>query len=216
MVKVISRIRRFISYLEEGEIFTTRDVLLFGLRNAVDRALSRLVASGRIIRLARGVFVRKTLVSRTYSDLEIATAKAHAFGRQILKSPLLVSDPLGQGFLEPECDNTFFIDGHSSKFKIGDKTITFKHSAPRKRMLSKTKAGETARALWKLGNKNVNGDLLKKAALWRQHSGNDKLAFCQNIRWMPAWLSDLEKHRPWDRCYKKSSATKWLSREKVF
>jgi hypothetical protein len=201
---VISMIRRFISLLEEGEIFTTRDVLQFGIRNAVDRALSRLVLSGRIIRLARGVFVRDTLVPRKYSDLEIATAKARAFGRKIVRAPLVVINPLSRGYAEPVCNKTFYIDGHSSKFKIGDTTITFKHSAPRKRKLSKTKAGETARSLWYLGQKFVDGDLLKNAIYGMQHSGDDRLVFQKNIRWMPAWLSDLVKHRRWHPSYNKT------------
>jgi Family of unknown function (DUF6088) len=200
---VISMIRRYIALLEEGEIFTTRDVLQFGMRAAVDRALSRLVCAERIRRLARGVFVKVSTFKREYSDLEIATAKAQAFGRKIIKAPLAVINPVCPGFARPACDKTFYIDGHSSKFKIGDTTITFRHSAPRKRQLSKTKAGETARALWYLGPKLADSYALQNATLWFQLSGDDRIVFRKNIRWMPAWLSDLVKYRPWDRSYDK-------------
>ena len=50
----ISSIQRFISALPKNRIFTTREVLIFGTRGAVDRALGRLVKTERIVRLATG------------------------------------------------------------------------------------------------------------------------------------------------------------------
>ena len=197
---VIAKIRRFIAHLEDGRIFTTRDVLQFGKRWAVDKALQRLVFAERIRRLTRGVFVKDGwLRPRQFSYFEIAAAKARAFGRKILEAPTAVLNPLSRRFGEPACDKTFYIDGHSSTFKIGNDTITFKHTAARKRQLAKTKAGETARVLWHLGRDLVDAETLKQAAVSFRHSHEDKNVFRKNIRWMPAWLSDLEKFRPWDR-----------------
>jgi hypothetical protein len=196
-------IRRYIQLLDEGQIFTTRDVLQFGQRAAVDKALGRLVFAERIRRLARGVFVKDSTFCRTFSDLEIATAKAKAFGRRILQAPLPVVHYNSPEFGKPVCDKTFYIDGHSSKFKIGETTITFKHSAPRKLKLTETKAGETARALWNLGPALVDGYTLMNATSWFLFTRDDRTIFHKNMRWMPAWLSDHVKARYWDRDYDK-------------
>jgi Family of unknown function (DUF6088) len=194
-------IRRYIHFLKEGEIFTTRDVLQFGMRAAVDKALSRLVLAERIRRLARGVFVKDSTYCKTFSDLEIATAKAQAFGRKILEAPMPVVHYRDPSFGKPTCDKTFYIDGHSSKFKIGDTTITFKHAAPRKLRLTETKAGEAARALWYLGPVLADGYALMNTVIWFMFFRDDYKVFRKNIRWMPAWLSDLVKARHWDQDY---------------
>jgi hypothetical protein len=146
-------VKRYINLLPEGQIFTTRDVLQFGMRAAVDKALQRLIFKDFIVRLARGVFVKEGSRRTIYSDLEIAHAKAAAFGRRILLAPIAVADPDSRNFGEPTCNQTFYIDGHTSSFKIGDRTITFKHSAPRKLRMTSTRSGEVARALWTLGHR---------------------------------------------------------------
>jgi len=198
---VCSMIKRYINLLPTGQIFTTRDVLQFGTRAAVDKAIQRLILKQFICRLARGVFVKDRFRRKTYSDLEIAHAKAAAFGRRILLAPIVVDDPDSRKFGEPECDQIFYIDGHTSSFKIGDKTITLKHSAPRKLRLTSTKAGEVARALWNLGPRVADRQMLNQANLLFR--GDDQLIFRKNIRWMPAWLSDQIKLRPWDWNYDK-------------
>jgi len=194
-------IRRYINLLPEGQIFTTRDVLQFGLRAAVDKALQRLIFKNRIRRLARGVFVKDRFSCRNFSDLEIAHAKAAAFGRRILLAPFTVDDPDSRIFGEPACNETFYIDGHSSTFKIGDRTITFQHSAPRKLRMTSTKAGEIARGLWDLGRRVVDKSIVNNANLLLR--GDDRFVLRKNIRWMPAWLSDQVKFRMWDWNYNK-------------
>ncbi len=199
---VISMIKRYINLLPEGQIFTTRDVLQFGMRAAVDKALQRLILKDFIVRLARGVFVKERSRRSIYSDLEIAHAKAAAFGRRILLAPInVVDDPRSRNYGEPICNQTFYIDGHTSSFKIGDKTITLKHSAPRKLRMTSTKAGEVARALWNLGERVANDNLIRGAKLLFRR--DDPSVFRKNIRWMPAWLSDQIKFRPWDWNYDK-------------
>jgi hypothetical protein len=195
----MSMIGRYITMLPEGTIFTTRDVLLFGMRSAVDKALSRFVLSLRIRRLARGVFVKESGYMKEYSVLEIATVKAESFGRKILKAPFEVTDPSMPGFGKPSSETTFYIDGHSSKFRIGDTTVVFKHSAPRKLKLTESKAGEAARALWYLGQKLADGYSFMHAQFG--FNRDDRVVFRKNIRWMPAWISDQIKFRPWHKEY---------------
>jgi hypothetical protein len=190
-------IRRFIHFWPDGKIFTTRDCLLLGMRGAVDRALSRCVNSGLIIRLARGVFVKDSTFKRKYSNYDIAKAKAEAFGRRILLRPKPLVDPYSNEARKKEEETLFFIDGRSSQFRVGDCVVQLKQTAKRKMQLSETRAGQAARFLWHLGKQSVNLVTYANAiALFNRIDGEE---FRRNIRWMPAWLSDHIKFRPWDK-----------------
>lgn len=81
-------VRCYIRYnVKEGDMFTTRELLRYGNRNAIDQILYRLVKAGIIIRLAWGVFVRQD----DYQDsriplpgpMEVARVKARAFCREV-------------------------------------------------------------------------------------------------------------------------------------
>ena len=76
----IEFIQRHIRMLPARQIFTTREVLIYGTRTAVDSALSRMVEREVIARLARGVFVRDDSAEPTVA--EIASAKAKAYGKE--------------------------------------------------------------------------------------------------------------------------------------
>ncbi len=69
-------IRRHIFQLPAGQLFATRHLLAYGSRAAVDQALYRLVRSGVIVRLARGVFVRQEAGAGLPSALQVAAVKA--------------------------------------------------------------------------------------------------------------------------------------------
>lgn len=81
-------VRCHITYnVRKGDMFTTRELLCYGNRNAIDQILFRLVKAGIIIRLAWGVFVRQ----EDYEDsgiplpspMEVAREKARAFCREV-------------------------------------------------------------------------------------------------------------------------------------
>jgi hypothetical protein len=195
-MSAVNFIRRFVFCLPEGEAFTTRDCVAFGLRSAVDRALSRLVKSGIIRRLARGVFARDPDGLRHYSDFEIARLKAEAFGRKIAKHPSMIAKELGISD-EENLEPVFSSDGPTTKFRAGDKIIHLKRSSSRKMRLSNSKSGQAARALWYLGKRVVNAPVIMQAVL--KFDRMDRLELRRNIRWMPAWLNDsFEFPRRWE------------------
>lgn len=189
----ISMIRRVVNRMPEGTIFTTRDMLVFGMRTAVDQALCWLVRKEKIRRLARGVFAKCDDAETTFTELQIVKAKAHAFGRRIIEKPLS-SEAI-----------TYCVEGHSSKFCIGKTTIHFKKVGQRKIELSKSKAGAAAHSVWQLGAKDNDGVALMNAMQYFDR--NDYAELRRNIRWMPAWLGDQIKSRPWDHFYDNWSNT---------
>lgn len=120
-------IRRFIFSLPTNKLFSTRDVLIYGTRSSVDQALCRLVKSGILIRLARGIFTRESDHLHNFSHFDIAQFKAQAFHKQITAPGINFAYELG---LISKPDNNdhklvFYINGSSSKFKTGKVTILF-------------------------------------------------------------------------------------------
>lgn len=81
MISCRSLIRKHIGLLNPGELFTTRDLLSYGSRNAVDRCTYLMVKAGIFTRLAYGVFVVTAGRRSIYSVDEVAECKARAFGR---------------------------------------------------------------------------------------------------------------------------------------
>lgn len=83
MVYCRTLIRKHLSLLKPGEIFTTRDLLSYGRRNTVDKATHEFVKAGYLTRLAFGVFVVTHTSRSAYTVAEIVTRKAIAFGKAV-------------------------------------------------------------------------------------------------------------------------------------
>jgi hypothetical protein len=125
--------------------------------------------------------------------------KAEAFGRKIVLQPLFVVPSYEPNFAKRPDTLLFYVEGHSSSFRIGEKTVHLRKIGQRKVQLSKTKSGEAARALWHLGEKLSSGEaFLNATALFLRH---DRDEFRRQMRWMPAWISDRIQFRPWEKCF---------------
>lgn len=172
--------------LSPTTIFTTREVLQYGRRAAVDQCLCRLVHINFIRRLARGVFTRD--FETTPSAEEIAQAKAVAFGKRVFKHASSILQELGIGLTEPLQKNLFAINGHSSQFESVQGTLKFQGVAQRKAQLSETKAGSRAFALWYFGNNEFTPKAVRYAC--KDLSGKDRpdLRLCSSL--IPSWLHE--------------------------
>ena len=193
----MAMVKRYVTFLRDGKIFTTRDCLAFGKRGAVDQALYRLVKVGRIRRLARGVFVKELGYIKDFSIFEIAKAKAEAFGRRIVQQACFVVPSDDPKFGKRPKTAVFYIDGRSSEFHIEGRKVQFKHIAARKLKLAETPVGEAARAVWHLGETAGDGFAIMNATSF--FNREDRIWFRRNIRWMPAWLSDQIQDGRWDK-----------------
>jgi Family of unknown function (DUF6088) len=204
MTMAMSFVKRYIHFVTDGKIFTTRDCLAFGKRAAVDQALYRLVKMGWIRRLARGVFVKELGYIKDFSIFEIAKVKAESFGRRIVEQPLFVAEPRTENYGKRPKTAIFLIDGRSSSFHIEGREVQFKHVSPRKLKLAETPVGEAARSVWNLGEKLGDGLAVMNATSFFDRE--DRVWFKRNIRWMPAWLSDQIVSNRWDKYYEELAA----------
>lgn len=181
-------VRRFINNLDVGEIFTTRDVLHCGTRTSVDRTLGKLVSKGRIVRRSYGVFQNCDDTYPPPSPLEVATAKATAYGKEIsihgdeLLAELKLSAPKGKSE-----EITFWVDGGASSFRYGDTKIVFKPASARKIQLIK-KGGPALSlvALWHMGKRKVTRLEVSMTATYNNH---ERQQLKQSLNSVPQWLS---------------------------
>jgi hypothetical protein len=206
----IAFIRRFVSTLSPDQIFTTKQVLVYGHRASVDSALWRLVKSGRIIRLARGVFIRED--AKTPSAWNVAKVKCNAFGKQIAKHGSTLLQELEQFFYSKTYERTnllqvklkdtisssqeqkhttvFASNGKTSSFWFGETLIRIKGISPRKMQLNQSPLGEKLAALWHLGRNEHCAEYSKciklvKRELIREQRQQTQLSH----PFIPEWLN---------------------------
>jgi len=181
-----SNIRRHIFRLPKGRPFTTRDLLGYGSRSAVDHALFRLVKSGMIVRLARGVFVMVDAMSQIPTVLEVARVKARSFGKQIAVHGADAAHALGLP-VPANGQTTYATDGCSSSFRYGNVVIHFKRVSHRKFLLGDGRSGLLLRALWHLGPNVCNRNTVKEAGSNLMRT--DRRELRELICLIPDWIS---------------------------
>ncbi|HEY9755440.1 MAG TPA: hypothetical protein V6C97_09775 [Oculatellaceae cyanobacterium] len=184
-------IRTHLANISATTIFTTRDVLKYGKRGAVDQCLHIMVRSGQIRRLARGVFVQDPNTNPSIE--EIAQIKAAAFGKNIYQFATDVLHQLGilrQEEPTKESDGKIFaINGHTSGFESIRGPVEYKGIAQRKARLCESRTGAKVYALWHLGE----DEHIEKAArfLFRNLNRTERLDLRGCSSFMPAWLNDI-------------------------
>lgn len=186
-MSTIEKIRQFLKSQTSDRLFTSRDLLKFGRRSAVDNAVSDLIKQKKIKRVSRGVF---SLPERRkpISLLEIATVKAHSFGRKIISDSAALARKIGHINSESTGDYYFCTDGRSSKFRFGDRIIHFRATSLRKFSLGDSPLGQALRGLCFLGARFVNAGIVQFALsgineeLLKELPGQSAL--------LPSWLAD--------------------------
>lgn len=126
-------VRSVLRWMRDGDVFTTKDILRrFESRNAVDQTLHRLAAEGALKKLARGVWLKTEGPARAVAAVEVAIAKARAFGKW----------PDAQGGMLPRFREVITredgrkelvlpVFGCSSSFMFGDVMIVLRGRLPR-------------------------------------------------------------------------------------
>lgn len=180
-----SYIRRHINNLASDKPFSIRDFLIYGSRNIVDQVFHRLLIEGRIVRVARGVYIKDT--SPLPSPLEVVQVKAAAFGRKIAihgsqASAQLIDKPRSASKL------VFATNGATTSFRVGRLVVRLIRVSLRKMQLADSPVGLAVRALWHLG-KNACDQEMAVLAL-SQFPCHDKKTLRLAGSIMPQWMRD--------------------------
>jgi hypothetical protein len=182
-----STIKQHIRKLPATRLFTTRELLQYGKRSAVDQVLFRLVRQKQIVRVARGVFVRKIKYKPTLK--KIAEVKAAAFGKKIYYHArnLLVDLKL-----VPRATKNcalFAVNAHSSSFATCRGRVELHGFGKRKLELCKTKLGNVLNSLWHLGENLCTEKIVARTINNIHTSERESLRRASAL--MPAWLHHL-------------------------
>jgi hypothetical protein len=184
-------IRNHLGQLRRDQLFTTRDMLSYGKRRAVDSALSRMVKNAEIVRLAWGVFVRADHPALdSITDREVAEEKADAFGKRLMTHQADVAASHGLP-AEPNRRSVYQVDGRSSRFRLvrTNEIVILRGTSARKMWLGDEKVGMTIRALTELKVHKLDHDAVLKVRA--RLNRPEKREFQAKARWMPHWLSDF-------------------------
>lgn len=190
-----ANIRRQLARMTGNKPFSIREFLAHGARPAVDQAFARLVNSGEVIRVARGLYIKCN--SPHPSVLDVALAKAAAFKRTIAihgsqaAADLKISEKSGSEYV-------FATSGRSSSFRFGKHCVRFIGTAARKLHLGNTRPGLAIRALWHLGRRFCTMETASCAVA--SFNRSDREQFKQHPDLLPAWMQEhfLSIKRYWE------------------
>lgn len=176
---------------EEDWCFSQKDFMGLAGRDALDKAFSRLTAEGRIRRIGRGVYdvprhseVLDTTLSPDAS--QIARAVARKFGWRILPTGAHAANMLNLSTQVP-MKVVYQSDGPTKSMTFGKRTITFKHTAPKKLAASEM-GGLVINALQYLGKEEVTPTI--RAQLAGRFTKAQKRELLADARYAPDWIHE--------------------------
>ena len=190
IMSIAATIQNEINKIALGEPFTNGRFLALGSRTSVDKALSRLVQKGVILRVARGVFVRpksSRFISNVMPSAEkVVQIMAQEAGEII---QLHGAEAARRFRLTTQMPTTpaYYTNRASRQIQVGNLSVQMIHTAnPRKLQHAGQQAGMALSALWYLGKNNVDNQTLRTI---EQHLSPEEFDTLRMSK-MPQWLAD--------------------------
>ena len=177
-----------------GTLFFTNDFVAFGKPDAIRQALQRLVKSGKIDRMAPGVFVRPKkdeIIGKVMPDIEnIVKSIARRDKARIVPTGDYALNRLGLSTQVP-MNIIYLTDGTARKIKIDNYTVVFKKVAPKNVAAIGNISRLAIQALKTIGKENVTD---KEVAHIQTVLQNEKPTHLEyDIRLTPAWIQEIMK-----------------------
>lgn len=177
-----------------GSVYFINDFINYGTRSSVNKALERLTAEGKMMRVARGIYCYP-IIDRTFdcgacppSTDDIAKAVAKRDGAKIIPSEAWSQYQLGLTQQMP-MNVIFLTNGPSRSITTEDGiNIKFKHASPRYFTMKNIVACMITTALknWKVEKLNVE-QLEKLKSVCKKHGPFPS----EDIKLMPANVREL-------------------------
>lgn len=185
---VSDRIMRRARATGRGGVFTPTDFLDVATRAAVDQALSRLVKSGKLRRLARGLYdypkVHPKLGALSPAPDDVARALARETGSQAQIAGAHAANALGLSMQVP-AKSLYLTDGPSRRIVLGKRVVDMRHASPKHLIAPGSPAGTVVQALRHVGPLRA-ADVAQIAT--RRLSTSDKRVLASNAVQAPAWM----------------------------
>jgi hypothetical protein len=189
---VDATIRAQITKAQVGKVFTPTDFIHLGSRAAIDKVLSRLVSSGELRRIGRGLYDRSQK-HPLFGELlpsadEISQAVAGKGSLRIQPSGAYAANLLGLSEQVP-LKLQFLTDGASRTVQVGNQIIILRHTTPKNMATAGRISGLVIQALRHLKQPNVDEQIISRI---RQHlSAEDKVVLLTDASLAPAWIANI-------------------------
>jgi hypothetical protein len=188
--KVLNRI----SDKNRGRVFTPSYFLDLGNRAAIDQALGRLVRSGAIRRLARGLYdypEKHPILGDLPANYErIAQALAGRDNLKIQPSGAYAANLLGLTEQVP-AKIVFLTDGANRIVQVKNQQIVLKRTTPKNMATAGNISGLIIQALRYLGKNHIDEKVI--SILKKRLTGENKRQLMRDLRYAPAWIGSVFK-----------------------
>ena len=198
MMAMTDKIMKRVSEQGAGKwVYTPKDFLDLGSREAVDQGLYRLVKVGQLRRVGHGLYdmprISEVLKGPAPVDLEAAIAAlTRRDGVRIMPEGLVAANQLGLTNAVP-AKASYVTDGHSRTLKIGGRTVQFRHASPSVMQWTGKPAAPVVQALLWLGPE-ASADPRVVSALKRLLPDDVKRDLYQHSRDLPGWALPLARN----------------------
>jgi len=176
----------------DGWVFSPADFLDLGTRHAVDKALSRMAATGSIRRVTRGLYDvprQHPIVGTTAPSVqETLRALANKGAMRLQPTGAYAANLLGLSDQVP-AKAVYLTDGRSKRIRLGKLDIALRQTSPRSMATAGTISGLVIQALRYLGRTHVTDDTVER--LDRRLSPDDRKQLSEDVAYAPAWVGDI-------------------------
>lgn len=185
---IVKRIRA----KQRGWVFSPKDFLDVGNRDAVDKVLSRLVSQGMIRRLGRGVYdcpkVDETLGILSPSIDKVADVLAAKSGNTAFPSGAMAANMLGFSTQVP-AKPFFLTNGKNKTMALGKQVVTLQHAHVAILNHLSYKLNLVIQALAYLGKNAIDDGIIKQCIHTLKQQDIAKLL--KNAPSLPSWMVDI-------------------------
>ena len=175
----------------EGSLLAAKQFLALGKRDAVDQALRRLAARGKLVKITRGRYalpVRSRFGTRPPAP-EVVLAQLNQEGaQQLVSSGAAAANALGLTTQMP-VEQTFLARTRSQKrYVFGKQQVTIRPAAAWNFLLADRPAGQAIRALTWLGPDQASAALPTLRSTLPPEEWRALRSICAEL---PLWLAEL-------------------------
>jgi hypothetical protein len=174
--------------LPEGGVLSPREFLHLGSRPAINQALSRLIKAGKLLRVARGIYVAPVSTrfgTRAPAREKVVKAMAEQSGHIVAPHGALAANTFGLTQQVPMRE-VYLTSGRTRKLKLGRLEVLLKHAPRWMLALGTGPAGAAVRALAWMGPTHAGESL---ATLRRTLPPTEWSALASARAALPSWMA---------------------------
>ncbi|PBV09096.1 hypothetical protein CJU35_04375 [Pseudomonas aeruginosa] len=198
-MSVAESISNRIKHMPKGKPFAGAVFAQVGSRASVDKALSRMVLSGSLERVARGVYMRPKQSEYTgkkvrANPIAVMEVVAKARGETIQIHGVEAARRLGLS-TQMQVLPTYYTSGSTREIRIGNAVVRLRHASRQRLQQAGTQVGVALTALLYLGKEGLTEQAVGKIASSLSVEEFNKLMACKMPEWMRAALAVSAKER---------------------